>query len=187
MQGWGFVNLPSPLYHPYLVCILFGMPSLHPFTFLMFFKSCKFCNSRMFCIKRIRWPYTEVAPGECSFVTHRKFCHDTWECSVARHQTIYYVESSLAVSQSSHVVVLDSRLKSSSHFFNASYVTRFLLLPAPSCVHVFSSSLAQATKATQQQQTKLVRLNDQLASHDYWPCVFMVSHWNKTHEKWPMA
>ena len=33
MQGCGFVNL---LYHPYLVCTLFGMPSLHPFTFLMF-------------------------------------------------------------------------------------------------------------------------------------------------------
>ena len=40
MQGWGFANLPSLLYHPYLLCILFGMPSLHPFTFLMF-KSCK--------------------------------------------------------------------------------------------------------------------------------------------------
>ena len=26
----GFVNLPSLLYHLYLVCILFGMPSLHP-------------------------------------------------------------------------------------------------------------------------------------------------------------
>ena len=25
----------------YLVCILFGMLSLHPFTFLMFFMSCK--------------------------------------------------------------------------------------------------------------------------------------------------
>ena len=37
MQGWGFVYLPSLLYHPYLVCILFGMPSLH---LLMFFKSC---------------------------------------------------------------------------------------------------------------------------------------------------
>ena len=33
------VNLPSLLHHPYLVCILFGMPSLHLFTFLMFFKS----------------------------------------------------------------------------------------------------------------------------------------------------
>ena len=28
------------MHHPYLVCILFGMPSLHLFTFLMFFKSC---------------------------------------------------------------------------------------------------------------------------------------------------
>ena len=27
MQGCGFVNLPSLLCHPYLVCILFGMPS----------------------------------------------------------------------------------------------------------------------------------------------------------------
>ena len=28
------------MYHPYLVCKLFGMPSLHLFTFVMFFKSC---------------------------------------------------------------------------------------------------------------------------------------------------
>ena len=36
MQGWGFVTLPSLLY-PYLVCILFGIPSLHLFiTFLSF-------------------------------------------------------------------------------------------------------------------------------------------------------
>ena len=27
------------MHYPYLVCILFGMPSLHLFTFLMFFKS----------------------------------------------------------------------------------------------------------------------------------------------------
>ena len=40
MQGWGFVYLPSLLYHPYLVFMLFGMPSLHLFTFVMFFKSC---------------------------------------------------------------------------------------------------------------------------------------------------
>ena len=33
----------SLLYYSYLVCILFGMPSLHPFTFLMFFKSCIKC------------------------------------------------------------------------------------------------------------------------------------------------
>ena len=36
MQGWGFANLTSLLYPPYLVCILFGMPSLHPFTFKCF-------------------------------------------------------------------------------------------------------------------------------------------------------
>ena len=28
------------MHHPYLVCILFGMPSLHLFTFLMFLFSC---------------------------------------------------------------------------------------------------------------------------------------------------
>ena len=28
------------MHHLYLVCIFFGMPSLHLFTFLMFFKSC---------------------------------------------------------------------------------------------------------------------------------------------------
>ena len=40
MQGQGFGYLHSLLYHPYLVCILFAMPSLHLFTFLMcFFKS----------------------------------------------------------------------------------------------------------------------------------------------------
>ena len=32
--------------YPYLVCILFGMPSLHLFTFLMFFKSCILCIVR---------------------------------------------------------------------------------------------------------------------------------------------
>ena len=39
MQGWDFVNLPSLLYHPCLVCIPLGMASQHPFTFLIF-KSC---------------------------------------------------------------------------------------------------------------------------------------------------
>ena len=39
MREWNFVNLPSLLYHPY---ILFGMPSLHPSPFVMFFKSCQF-------------------------------------------------------------------------------------------------------------------------------------------------
>ena len=33
MQGWDFVYLPSLLYHTQLVCILFGMPPLHCFTF----------------------------------------------------------------------------------------------------------------------------------------------------------
>ena len=28
------------MHHPYLVCILFGMPSLHLFTFLMLLFSC---------------------------------------------------------------------------------------------------------------------------------------------------
>ena len=32
------------MHYPYLVCILFGMPSLHLFTFLMFFKSCVYSN-----------------------------------------------------------------------------------------------------------------------------------------------
>ena len=46
MQGCGFVNFPSLLYHSYLVCTLFGMPSLHPFTFLMFLSlSQKGCSS----------------------------------------------------------------------------------------------------------------------------------------------
>ena len=34
------------MHYPYLVRILFGMPSPHPFTFLMFFKSC-FCTFLM--------------------------------------------------------------------------------------------------------------------------------------------
>ena len=36
MEGWGFVYLPLLLYHPYLVCILFGVPSLHIFTIFIF-------------------------------------------------------------------------------------------------------------------------------------------------------
>ena len=31
------------MHYPYLVCILFGMPSLHLFTFLMFSMSCYIC------------------------------------------------------------------------------------------------------------------------------------------------
>ena len=33
------------MHYPYLVCTLFGMPSLHLFTFLMFFKSCVHYNA----------------------------------------------------------------------------------------------------------------------------------------------
>ena len=42
MQGWGFANTLTFafMHHPYLVYILFGMPSLHLFTFLMFLFSC---------------------------------------------------------------------------------------------------------------------------------------------------
>ena len=42
MQGQGFANTLTFafMHHPYLVCILFGMPSLHLFTFSMFFISC---------------------------------------------------------------------------------------------------------------------------------------------------
>ena len=29
MQGWGFVYLPLLLYHPFLVCILFGVHVMH--------------------------------------------------------------------------------------------------------------------------------------------------------------
>ena len=44
MYGWGFANTLTFAFtnHLYLVCILFGMTSLHLFTFLMFFQSC-FC------------------------------------------------------------------------------------------------------------------------------------------------
>ena len=36
MLGLGFVYLPSLLHHPYLVCTLFVMPSLHLSTFRFF-------------------------------------------------------------------------------------------------------------------------------------------------------
>ena len=39
MQGWNFANMLTYafLHHPYLVCKLFGMPSLHLFTFFIVF------------------------------------------------------------------------------------------------------------------------------------------------------
>jgi len=39
MYGWGFANTFTFafMHHPFLVCILIGMPSLHLFTFLMLF------------------------------------------------------------------------------------------------------------------------------------------------------
>ena len=37
MQGWGFANMLTFafVHYPYLVCILFGMPSLHRFTYYL--------------------------------------------------------------------------------------------------------------------------------------------------------
>ena len=52
MQGWGFANMLTFafMHHPYLVGILFGMPSLHLLTFLMFLFSC-FYTFLMFNLK----------------------------------------------------------------------------------------------------------------------------------------
>ena len=41
------------MHYPYLVCLLFGMPPLHLFTFLMFFKSC-FCTFLMLISVTVR-------------------------------------------------------------------------------------------------------------------------------------
>ena len=41
------------MHHPYLVCILFGMPSLHLFTFLMFFYFLVITLTSMSCTVRI--------------------------------------------------------------------------------------------------------------------------------------
>ena len=49
------------MHHPYLVCILFGMPSLHLFTFLMFFYFFLFscttnsCLNNCACIVLYAW------------------------------------------------------------------------------------------------------------------------------------
>ena len=44
------------MHPPYLVCILFGMPSLHLFTFLMFFISCFYT----FFGVNLSYSYTQV-------------------------------------------------------------------------------------------------------------------------------
>ena len=84
MQGWGFVNLhvPSLLCHSYLVCILFGMPSLHLFTFLMLFKSCNkhmytiskqlayFCLDGAACLLISPWTASDVVPDLLTALTN---------------------------------------------------------------------------------------------------------------------
>ena len=52
MQGWNFANTLTFafMYHPYLVYKLFGMPSLHLFTFLMFFIAFYFLLSILFLV-----------------------------------------------------------------------------------------------------------------------------------------
>ena len=45
--GRGLCTFTFTLYHTYLVCILFGVPFLHPFTFLSFFFNSCFCTFLM--------------------------------------------------------------------------------------------------------------------------------------------
>ena len=68
MQGCGFVNLPSLLHHPYLVCTLFGMPSLHPFTFLMFLSLCTFQSSTNLTLAKLTNLYTATVTLLLSFI-----------------------------------------------------------------------------------------------------------------------
>ena len=58
MYGWGFANTLTFAFtnHLYLVCILFGMTSLHLFTFLMFFQSC-FC---IFFVQYVQWSFQQI-------------------------------------------------------------------------------------------------------------------------------
>ena len=53
-NSWGFAYMLTFafMHHSYLVCILFGMPSLHLFTFLMFFIF--FCNCATNQKKKVR-------------------------------------------------------------------------------------------------------------------------------------
>ena len=46
------------MHYPYLVRILFGMPSLHLFTFLMFFKSCFYIF-----FGPVQWSFQEMDTG----------------------------------------------------------------------------------------------------------------------------
>ena len=56
------------MHYPYLVCILFGMPSLHLFTFLMFFKSCykysSHCDKTGKTLKK--YTYIVASDGVCT-------------------------------------------------------------------------------------------------------------------------
>ena len=56
-----FLNLHSLLYHPYLVCICFGMPSTHLFTFLMFFKSCIYIYMKIAPFDSLVWGSLRLA------------------------------------------------------------------------------------------------------------------------------
>ena len=89
--------IPSLLYHTYLVCILFGVPSLHPFTFLMFFISCITTNWLImeyvvilvagYCGTRVQLHRTtrEVAgPDHILTYNHDAAGHNTKHMSICR-------------------------------------------------------------------------------------------------------
>ena len=78
----GALPICWPLHHPYLVCILFGMPSLHPLTFLIFF-TFLYTYKRPSPVPHHRHTNDERAQGHCTYsspwiLSHKVSASQTW-------------------------------------------------------------------------------------------------------------
>ena len=97
------------IHHPYLVCILFGMPSLHLFTFLMFLLSCLFYAILLSAVK---------VSIEKADSPHQRWIHQLLRGSalLSRPSTLKFVSLPLASGTSLRLTLADaSGLDSTPH------------------------------------------------------------------------
>ena len=70
MQGWGFVHLTSLLYHPYLVCILFGMLFIYNSEYVAPLHRCTAAHCAPLFV--VTWLGTSIRRSS----DHRNLCSD---------------------------------------------------------------------------------------------------------------
>ena len=78
------------MHYPYLVCILFGMPSLHLFTFLMFLKSCRPIGTRLCVIfEHTHCTFPAVAPSALPVTPPTSYTRHQGDCTPPSNRKTY--------------------------------------------------------------------------------------------------